>query len=590
MTAALLLAGCHADRVAKLERRVAERRAEVQELRASLSELRQELDKSPPRTASVRMDNDPPGFKLTTPLPAGKPGQPDVLLVSIDTLRADHLGTYGYTRDTSPFLDQLAAEGTLFEQAWSPASWTLPSHTTMLSGTLPVHHGAIDDHLTIPPDIPLLQETFQKAGWGTIGAVGTLFVSSRYGFERGFDEYTDFGIQDKAENNLSTVDADHVFHNALYFAQQQPAGKPLFLFTHVYDCHYQYDPPAPWNTKFDRGPQWDDEVYRNYHAYQKQMISKVQLDHQVAQYDEEIAFVDAMLEELVDTWRASGRELIVVVTADHGEEFGERGSWGHAHTLYPEQLHVPLIVNGPGVLVQRVPDRIGTEDIAPTVAALAGLPFPSAKDGHSRAPQVLQGTVPTQNQSARFADTSRFDTLVYRWHEEPYDLYVDLNEARRELYDLSADPGERRNVYKPNHEIGEKLFAEMTEFLGQPWTARANGMVTVVDGVLFGEEGKRENEAMEVSPGTKFSVQPGDAQVAFRPKGATADLGPWRPLGGSVPGAGCPLEFSGRFVVDTELTARTEEERAMLEQLGYLQGDEGGEDGGKVPDGRIPCR
>ncbi|MCA9491470.1 MAG: sulfatase-like hydrolase/transferase, partial [Myxococcales bacterium] len=178
------LAGCHTDRVATLEKRIAERRVEVRELQETLSELRQELDKSPPRTASVRNDNDPPGFDLHAPLPPGKPGQPDVLLVSIDTLRADHLGTYGYARDTSPFLDQLAEEGTLFEQAWSPTSWTLPSHTTMLSGTLPVHHGTIDDHLTIEPTLPLLQESFRKAGWGTIGAVATLFVSSRYGFDR----------------------------------------------------------------------------------------------------------------------------------------------------------------------------------------------------------------------------------------------------------------------------------------------------------------------------------------------------------------------------------------------------------------------
>ncbi|MCA9493000.1 MAG: sulfatase-like hydrolase/transferase, partial [Myxococcales bacterium] len=414
--------------------------------------------------------------------------------------------------------------------------------------------------------------------------------SSRYGFDRGFDRYTDFGIKDKAENNLSTVDADHVFHNALYFAQQQPAGKPLFLFTHVYDCHYQYDPPAPWNTKFDRGPQWDDEVYRNYHVYQKQMISKVQLDHQVAQYDEEIAYVDAMLEELVETWRASGRELIVVVTADHGEEFGERGSWGHAHTLYPEQLHVPLIVNGPGVKAQRVPERIGTEDIAPTVAALAGIPFPSAKDGHSRLQQVREGTPPTRITSGIFADTSRFDTLVYRWHDAPYDLYVDLNEVKRELYDLSQDPGERRNVYKPNREQAEKMFADMMAWLGAPWTAKANGMVTVVDGVLFDEKGERKNEAMDVSAGARFSVQPGDAHVSFRPRGSTGDVGPWRPLGGPVPGAGCPLAFDGRFLEDAELTERSDDEVAMLEALGYIQGDDDGAGSGEVPSGRVPCR
>jgi arylsulfatase A-like enzyme len=587
VTALLALAGCHASRVAALEERVTARRAEVQALTEQVADLRRVLDARPPPTASIRKDNDPPAFDYDKPLPPGDPRRPDVIVLSIDTLRADHLGTYGYHRDTSPFLDQLGREGTVYEQMWSATSWTLPSHTTMLSGWLPVHHGAIDDHLRIAPDVTLLQEAFEASGYRTIGVVSTLFVSSRFGFDRGFDRFEDFGIKSKRENNLSTVDADHVFHNAYYWAQKQPQNEPMFVFVHVYDAHYQYDPPAPWNEKYDRKPQWGDAVYRNYQAYQKNMIPKVQLDHQVAQYDEEIAFVDDSFREFVTRWRSAGRDAIVVVTADHGEEFGERGSWGHAHTLYPEQLHVPLIVNGPGVKAQRVTTRMGTEDLAPTVAALVGVPFGTARDGVNRAAEVRSGAPWTGRTSAPFGDTSRFDTLVYRWHEPPYDLVVDIGHYRRELYDLSADPEARTNVYKGNKELADQMFARMSAWLGEPWTATADGMVEVRNGVVFAEGGDRKGETWAVKKGATFSVQPGDAQVVFHGTGTAGTLGPWRPLGGMIPGARCPVAFDGRYVENAEIAALSAEETQMLVALGY-QADEG-EDAAASPGGPAPC-
>lgn len=582
----LALSGCHGARVAALEQRVADRRAEVQALNELVVGMRRQLDAHPPPTASAaEASNTPPGFDYDTPLPPGDPRRPDVILLSIDTLRADHLGTYGYERDTSPFIDSLGREGTVYDQMWSATSWTLPSHTTMLSGWLPVHHGTIDDHLKIAPDVHLLQESFEASGYRTIGVVSTLFVSSRFGFDRGFDQFEDFGIKSKRENNLSTVDADHVFQNAHYWAQKAKPGEPMFVFVHVYDAHYQYDPPAPWNEKFDRKPKWGDAVYKNYQAYQRNMIPKVQLDHQVAQYDEEIAFVDDSLREFVTRWRAAGRQAVVVVTADHGEEFGERGSWGHAHTLYPEQLHIPLIVNGPGVKQQRVPTRMGTEDVAPTVAGLVGVPFGTPKDGVDRSSEIEQGRPWQGRTSAPFADTSRFDSLVYRWHEPPYDLVVDIKHHRRELYDTSVDPEERTNLYKGNKELTEALFQRMSAWLGEPWTASAAGVVEVRDGVLFAENGDRKGSTWNVVPGAKFAVQPGDAKVMFHgPKGTD---GPWRPLGGMVPGEKCPLQYGGRLLHDAEIAALTDEEQAMLVALGYVQGDEEGS--AASPGGEAPC-
>lgn len=585
----VLASGCMDRRRQALDRDIVALKREAKELQQEADELTQTLAEARPATQAVRKELDDSTFDIAKPLPKGHPTRPDVILLSIDTLRADHLGAYGYGeasgRDTSPFLDQLADDGTLFEQAWSPTSWTLPSHTSMLSGTLPDHHGVIDDHLRIPPDLPMVQEAFGEAGYGTIGAVATLFVSSRFGFDRGFDAFNDFGVKSKAMNNLSTVDADHVFHSALHEAQQQPHGKPLFVFVHVYDAHYGYDAPPPYNELFDRPPTWEDQTYKKYHAYLKKGLpSAEQMDHQVAQYDEEIRYVDAMFEQLVTTWRASGRDLIVAVTADHGEEFGERGSWGHGHTLFPEQTHVPLIVNGPGIRTQRVPDRVGTEDIAPTLAELAGVPF-RAQDGASRARQLRRGGPAPAGRSGEVAATYRFNTNVIRWNDGPWDLTVDLNGKKRMLCRLDTDPGCLTGVYKANEARGERMFSDWLRDYGASWTVRKAGELSVENGVAFrGTE--RGQGAVSVSVGDRITVIPGDALVKHRDAEGTV-YGPWQPLGGTVPGAGCPMRYSGRYLVDARLGAKTAQERQMLIELGYLQED--GDDDVTMVSGPIPC-
>ncbi len=583
-----LLTGCLDHRHQALDRDIESLKREAAQLQAEADDLTELLAKATPATQAVRKELDAPDFDLDAPLPQGHATRPDVLLLSIDTLRADPLGTYGYKeatgRDTSPFLDRLAAEGTVFEQAWSPTSWTLPSHTSMLSGMLPDHHGVIDDHLKIPADLPLVQETFKKAGYGTIGAVATLFVSSRFGFDRGFDDFNDFGVKTKAMNNLSIVDADHVFHSALHAAQRESNGKPLFVFVHVYDAHYGYDAPPPYNELFDRPPTWEDQKYKTYHAYlRKGLPSDDQMAHQVAQYDEEIRYVDAMFEQLVTTWRASGRDLIVAVTADHGEEFGERGSWGHAHTLFPEQTHVPLIVNGPGIRTQRVSDRIGTEDIAPTLAELAGLSFRSA-DGASRAKQLRRGGPAPYGKSAELASTYRKDTMMVRYHDAPWDLTIDLRGKKRMLCRLDTDPNCTTSVYKENADLGEELFGDWLRAYGADWTVLRDGDLQVDRGVVF-RGSERGQGVVPVRAGDRLAVVPGDALVGFRTDASAAPIGPWQPYGGTVPGAGCPVRYDGHYLNDAGLGEKTEEEKEQLQLLGYLADDtvSGG------PWGPAPC-
>ncbi len=560
------LAGCLEARVAHLEDQVAGLERDIASAERVVAAMKAKLDRARDHVIPVRNDLDPQGFDGERTIPRGDPSRPDVILLSIDTLRADHLGAYGYERDTSPFIDALAREGSRFEDAWSPSPWTLPSHTTMLSGYTPLRHGSIEDDLPISANVPLIQEKFRDAGYATVGAVATLFVSSRYGFDRGFDHFVDFGVHSTKLNNLSTVDADHVFHHALHFLQEAPAGKPVFAFVHVYDAHFAYNAPPPFNEKFDRKAQLGDAIYKNYHDYKKSMIDDEQLAHQVAQYDEEIAFVDAKFRELVETWRASGREVIVVLSADHGEEFGERGSWGHGHTLWREQLHVPLIVNGPGIRTQVVKGRVGTEDIAPTIAGLVGLEsWPS--DGVDRT-QTLKTGAPVPSRAARLAETSRFDTIRYRWHEAPWEFQLDAATGARHLCQVVEDPWCQTNRVEAAPDKAAAMEAGLLKAIGDGWKAVADGRVASQDGIPY-IDGKRSKGGGDVTAGTAFAVLPLDARVSFNVGGA--QRGPWRGIASPFPEATDGLEFLGPRSVAIQQTAA---EKELLATLGYMDHDE----------------
>jgi arylsulfatase A-like enzyme len=555
--------------VADLERDNVLLKQDIDGLSKQVSSLKQSVSMHKRAANGEQLDQWPEGWNPDLAVPAGDANRPDILLLSIDTLRADHLGAWGYDRDTSPFMDKLAGSGTRYDKAWAAAPWTLPSHTTILSGLLPPHHGAIEDKTAIDKDIPLVQEAFKHAGYSTAGVVSTLFVSKRFGFDRGFDHFEDFEIEGAKMNNAATVDAGHVFAHATDWAQEQPEGKPLFLFLHVYDVHYGYNAPAPFHEKFDRGTRPGDAHYKDYQHYKKRPLSAEQMDHQIAQYDEEIAYVDDSLRIFLDHWRATRPNTIIAITSDHGEEFGERNSWGHAHTLFPEQLHVPMLVNGPGIRTQVVRERFGSEDIANTLAGLAGIAFPKG-DGVDRTTQLARGgkAAPADHVPGRFAETSRFQTLRYRWHAPPYDLIVDLGNARRGLCHLDDDPGCENLALGDRKDIAEDLFGQMIDYLGQPWEAKVAGEVQVKGGLIY-QGVNRQRKNLEVQPGDRFAVHPIDATVVLLAEDGESS-GPWAAVGLPQPGDDEALGFHGRAAGDTTVEL-TDQEREMLEALGYLQ-------------------
>ena len=494
----------------------------------------------------------------------GNPAQPDVILVSIDTLRADHLSSYGHDRKTSPFLDDLAANGTRFDHARSNSPWTLPAHLTMLTGQLPVTHQVTDDHLALDPSVRVLPEAMREAGYATGASVATLYVSRKFGFDRGFDFFDDHGIQTEKQNLKGTVVASDVIGSAVDWIEDLPEGKPFFLFLHFYDVHYHYDPPPPFDTMFDRAPAKGDRKFKNYYAHFKKPLTETQKAHQLAQYDESIAYVDAQLKALYEQLDSAGRQQRWVVTSDHGEEFGERGSWGHAHSLYAEQLRVPLIVSGAGLPQEKVvPEAVGLHDIAKTIASWADQPM-AASDGLDLNPAMQGAPVPSRPFPA---ETFRFKTRRISLYENGKRIEWDLRKKNIELFNSDEDRLEVTDLAKMDPDSVAALSARAEEVWGRPWEASADGIIKVKKGVVL-KDGARRSQ--RVSAGDTFQVLPYDAQTTFTPSGSTDPQGPWRST--APPPEGSTVAYNAKArTAGIELDADT---RKMLEQLGYMQADD----------------
>lgn len=496
-------------------------------------------------------------------LPAGDPDRPDIILVSIDTLRADHLSGYGYGRETSPFLDRLAAEGTRFARSRSASPWTLPAHTTMLTGQLPHTHRVVDDNLSLSASVPVLPELLQQSGYNTGGFVSTMYVSRKFGFDRGFDAFDDFGITTEKANLSGDVVAENVVDKALRWLGEQPAGEPSFLFLHFYDVHYAYDPPAPYDTMFDRAPQRGDLSYKNYFYFKKKLPTDEQFAHQIAQYDESIRYVDAQLARIDELMRAAGREVRWVVTADHGEEFGERDSWGHAHTLYAEQLHVPLILSGGGLPSGQVVEGwVGTHDIAPTIGAWVGASDTLRADGIDLA-GVLAGQPPPER--VFLGETTRFKTNRLSILADDLRLEWDLKDNSLELFDPIADPKETTDLSAERPDALRALQRRLVEELGVDWEAMAPVQLKLSKGAyMLTPNGRRS--AARLQPGDRFLALPYDADVSASAEDTLH--GPWRAVGGAAPGPGAVLQLLRTTQADVE--EMTHEECLKLRALGYM--------------------
>jgi arylsulfatase A-like enzyme len=312
------------------------------------------------------------------------------ILISIDALRADHLGAYGYPRPTSPFLDELASRSTLFERAYAQVPSTLPSHISMFTGLYPAEHGVYPPSSVLAAEIRTLPEVLLQAGFRTSGHSEGGYVQGGYGFDRGFGEWTDSAY-------TSDTDVERTFGRGVDFLNSVRPGERFFLFLHTYSVHDPYSPPARYRELFWSGPppagagEPDGPHFAAINAGREKTTPEA-VAYFEALYDGSIRYLDDVLRGFFAELEKSGlaRETTVIFTSDHGEEFLEHGRLAHTQ-IYPEGLHIPLIVAHPGQSRgARVGRLVQTVDFAPTIYDLSGVAPPPQLSGVSLVPLLAR--------------------------------------------------------------------------------------------------------------------------------------------------------------------------------------------------------
>lgn len=410
------------------------------------------------------------------PLP--EPAEPcrpqNLILISVDTLRSDHLGTYGYERATSPFIDELAARGTVFERAYSTGSWTIPSHASMMTGLYPRRHGmrrgARTGRTAIPADVETLAEAFQRGGFATSGISNMLYLSKQNGFHRGFGSWSRIGPAQGPGGSMSDIS-----FRALDWVDENP-GESFFMFLHVYDVHSDYHPLKNYRRMFAGrydGPVVDG-VEKPLKDHRKGHIKLGPADakHLVDLYDAEIRQFDAGLRRFFALLAAAGvlDDTAVVITADHGEEFLEHGDFLHGRTLYEELVRVPWIMVGPCVPAARVEAPVSLVDVLPTALALMGVEQPAGIDGLDVSTWSQESAAPSDRPLYLEADEwygieeGEFRRAVVHGGRK---LHLDGKTGHTEVYDLGSDPGEHTNLAEAG-EAAPELEGHLNAFLESP--------------------------------------------------------------------------------------------------------------------------
>jgi arylsulfatase A-like enzyme len=379
----------------------------------------------------------------------------NVLLISIDSLRADRLGCQGNPRRSSPALDRLAAAGARFARAYAPSSWTLPSHATLLSGTTQARHGAVAPDRPMRDDVTTLATRLAAQGYHTRGVFSGPFLEARYGFDRGFGEYV--SCEGFAETSPNRLDRSHstrtseCVRNRVTKWSRTDGKAPFFWFVHLWDVHYDYVPPARYVRRFD--PDYAGRLDGRRIAGTGFLGNASQRDvaHLLACYDGEVRWVDDTIARLLHHMQRTGRldDTLVVVTADHGDEFHEHGFKMHRRTVYGEVVHVPLILVGPGVPRGRVVETpVGLVDVAPTVLDLLGLPA-TGMDGRSLRP-LMDGTTRAHPPVVSVLYQSREKTpplpLTIAVRRDAITLMRPLHETTWVAFDPIHDPAEQTPV------------------------------------------------------------------------------------------------------------------------------------------------
>jgi arylsulfatase A-like enzyme len=408
--------------------------------------------------------------------PSAEP--PSILLISIDTLRSDHVSAYGYERATTPRIDELAAEGALYLNAVSTSNWTLPSHMSLMTGLSPSLHRVEDEGSRLPATLRTLGEVLHESGYATAGITSHVFLGEAFGFARGFDHY---GTQ---WNQL----AERVTDRAIDWLDEHDGG-PSFVFLHYFDPHWSYDAPEPFASRF--GPadaSYGDIDYLKHHFDPAAPLPAEALDDILRLYDAEIAYTDHHIGRLFDWLRERGRldRTIVAIVADHGEEFLDHGGFGHGTHLHGEVTRVPFVLRYPPGIAPGRRERLATlADVPHTLLRLAGLPVPEQfrlrgvdlEAAPAEGAERLAIMESTRWGPKRFAVQGSALKLLTAGSYSP--AIPDEEDGRKvlrrfgpcpleeALYDVASDPAERENLLAraPRGAAGEALERALTSFL-----------------------------------------------------------------------------------------------------------------------------
>jgi arylsulfatase A-like enzyme len=410
---------------------------------------------------------------------------PNIVLLLIDTLRRDHVGTYGYERDTTPFIDELARNGVVFERAVAQAPWTTPSMASLWTSRYPswlgvgaavrpsgVHFLGVPTGLG--PDVPTLAELLSSRGYSTIGVVPNALASQKYGLLRGFEsqQQKQYGTRAKVIVDAGLKQLDEQLASG--------TAEPFFLYLHFMDTHEPVNPPAPFDAQF---PVSDEEPHSKQHRvwsftklgdHKKPGFESFR-SHKLALYDGAIAFIDSQIRRLVDELETRGvlENSVIVIASDHGEEFWDHpefeakfeshtmkgGGGAHGHSMFGELLDVPLIFTGRGVSPDRVDRQVRNLDILPTVLGLAGIRDRSLKiegvDLFSKAQRTSASDLLSFSEDISYGyevkalSDGRFKYLQYTGHPQSLEF----------LFDRSVDPGEMQDVATANPDALASLRA-----------------------------------------------------------------------------------------------------------------------------------
>src|SRR5205807_8525414 len=387
---------------------------------------------------------------------------PNVVFITIDTLRPDHLGCYGDKQIRTPNIDTLAADGTRFERAYTAVPVTLPSHTVIFTGTYPTLSGVHDFAANkLSPTQATLASVLKDNGYTTGAVIGSAVLDSRFGLNHGFDFYYDhFDFNRLQESNLDEMERPgNIVADVTLDWLSKNYQKKFFLWMHLYDPHYPYRPPPPYSEQYKDRP-----------------------------YDGEIAFADAQVGRLIEFLKNKGlyQNTLIILSGDHGESLGEHGEKTHGFFIYNATLHVPLIIHLPGDMHARTGQNlVNLADIMPTVLAALNIQLPAHVQGQSLLPIIS----PKKEDNARSLYAETFlPRLHFNWSElrgvETANYHF-IDAPKPELYDLSKDPGETQNLMSQKKAVAEEMRLKLAALIRDYSAGRELAEKTGLDPALM---------------------------------------------------------------------------------------------------------